>query len=130
MTPITLNGWSFSVNEDSTMCVALVGNLSDGYGAVGPFEDFEDACLWTEGQESWIMTMQCPTKEYDDPKDADKTLSYIRGGCRVCQSCGSTDLASGEIDEQLSKIYRPMTCSTCGNEWTEVFTVTGVTNND
>lgn len=55
----------FQMVQPQAMTVALVGNLSDGYQAVGPFVDFEEAARWAEGQESWILTMQSPYEESD-----------------------------------------------------------------
>lgn len=42
------------------MYVAMVGNLSGGYRAVGPFEDFEDAAQAMDFVECWIMTLESP----------------------------------------------------------------------
>ena len=44
--------------------IVLIGNISDGYDAVGPFDDIEEAFSYSEFQESWIMTLY-EAKEYD-----------------------------------------------------------------
>ena len=43
----------------------MVGNLSEGYTAVGPFENFEMACLYFDNEpDSWIMTLELPSEEF------------------------------------------------------------------
>lgn len=51
------------------MHIALVGNLSGGYRAFGPFSDFDAAAVWADGpdhgvgKESWIMELEDPEEE-------------------------------------------------------------------
>jgi hypothetical protein len=40
------------------MFVFIAGNLSDGYGAFGPYESFDEACELNNWREGWIMEMQ------------------------------------------------------------------------
>ncbi len=47
-------------------CVVLVGNLSDGFHVVGPFEDFDDATEWARDPDTWIMTLESPEKKEED----------------------------------------------------------------
>lgn len=42
------------------MFVFMLGNISEGYKAVGPFEDFDTACEWGEGYHGWIMELNHP----------------------------------------------------------------------
>lgn len=65
----------FHMVQPQGMTVALVGNISDGFGAVGPFADFDEACRWADGQESWIMTMQSPYEEFDDCTQLKKAVA-------------------------------------------------------
>lgn len=58
----------FHMVHPQAMTVALVGNISEGYDAVGPFTDFDEAARWAEGRESWIMNMQSPYEEFDSAK--------------------------------------------------------------
>jgi len=50
--------------------IVLIGNISDGYTAVGPFENFDDGADWADQDEeavikgSWIISLQ-PPKERD-----------------------------------------------------------------
>lgn len=44
------------------MVVALIGNLSEGFKAVGPFKDFDEATVFCTGRESWIMTVEDPVE--------------------------------------------------------------------
>lgn len=59
---------SYDMVQPQAMAVAMVGNMSDGYGVVGPFTDWDEAARWAEGQESWILTMQSPYEEFDSAK--------------------------------------------------------------
>lgn len=47
-------------------CVAVIGNLSDGFNVVGPFDSFDDAEEWCDkfatGQPSWVMPLKSPAK--------------------------------------------------------------------
>lgn len=62
----------FHMVQPQAMAVALIGNLSDGYGAVGPFVDFQEAELWADGQEEvWLFTLQNPYEEFDSAKRDD-----------------------------------------------------------
>lgn len=40
--------------------IVLVGNLSEGFKAVGPFPDHDAAAAWATGAESWVMTLEAP----------------------------------------------------------------------
>ncbi len=44
--------------------VAIIGNFSDGFKTVGPFDDFDQAAEWAEGQDSWITNIHTPSS-YD-----------------------------------------------------------------
>lgn len=49
---------------DGHKYVAVVGNLSDGFAAYGPFDTFDDAAGWADGMlDAWIMTVEPPTKQ-------------------------------------------------------------------
>lgn len=56
----------------SEPCVALVGNVCDGWTFVGPFEDFDYACDWVEKHgisgsfESWIATLKDASRFEDE----------------------------------------------------------------
>lgn len=54
--------------------VALIGNLTEGFRAVGPFEDFDEAAEVTDGVDSWIMTLVLPG-EFRAPE---ALLAYAR----------------------------------------------------
>ncbi len=38
--------------------VALLGNISEGFRAVGPFNSFDEAAKATDMQESWILSLE------------------------------------------------------------------------
>jgi hypothetical protein len=46
----------------SKPCVLVVGNPSDGYRYIGPFEDFDAAAQFSEGADSdnWVATLEAP----------------------------------------------------------------------
>ncbi len=44
-----------------TKAAAVIGNLSDGFQIIGPFDDFDEAAEWAEGKgESWITNIATP----------------------------------------------------------------------
>ena len=55
-------------------CVAMVGNISDGYTSFGPFVDFEAASEFAENEESWITTLVKPRAENLNMHDDVTTL--------------------------------------------------------
>jgi hypothetical protein len=65
----------------------------------------------------------------DPAKVNDPATHYLQSGGHNCPHCGSTEIHFGELDEQMSATYRPVRCSDCNREWTETFTMTGVTLN-
>lgn len=67
----------FHMVQPQAMAVALVGSLSEGYGAVGPFTNSLEAARWAEDQEAWIMTMQSPYEEFDSAKTPLTTIPVI-----------------------------------------------------
>lgn len=44
----------------SNQVIVLVGNMSEGYRAVGPYEDMEEAFEAHFGEEVWLMTLHSP----------------------------------------------------------------------
>jgi len=45
-----------------------MGDLSSGFGLVGPFDDFDEAAEWADEfphEKSWMMTLQEPDKYVD-----------------------------------------------------------------
>lgn len=49
-----------------TQCVIVVGNLSEGFKFVGPFQSFDEAAEYAErflDCETWIATLDYPAME-------------------------------------------------------------------
>lgn len=46
--------------NESNQVVVLVGNISEGYRAVGPYEDMSEAFEAHFGEEIWAMTLEAP----------------------------------------------------------------------
>lgn len=46
--------------------IFLVGNVSEGFTAFGPYEDVDDAFVAHEGDEGWLMTLNERTNNGDD----------------------------------------------------------------
>ena len=59
------------------MYIVLVGNITEGYKAVGPFESFDDADEYTlasgYGKDTWIMELY--SKE--NPNEAKETQGSV-----------------------------------------------------
>lgn len=70
-------------------CVVLVGNLSEGFRAHGPYESFDEACVVHENQESWVMTLE-PSLEPEDecPNCKNGTLEQGEGELVCRGECG------------------------------------------
>jgi|LakMenEpi03Aug12_release.lakeMendotaPanAssembly.Ray.scaffolds.fasta_scaffold3752880_1 hypothetical protein len=47
----------------SEKCILVVGNLSEGFRFVGPFDDFDAAALYAEGvdAETWVASLEEPS---------------------------------------------------------------------
>ena len=54
------------------MVVFLTGNLSDGFTAYGPYEEWEDAFADNEGVDGWGMEMVPPSEKNE--------VSEVEGG--------------------------------------------------
>ena len=56
-----------SSGQLQTLCVAMIGNLTEGYTPVGPFPDFDSADFWCREREldSYVVTMKLPD-EWDN----------------------------------------------------------------
>jgi hypothetical protein len=48
--------------SDQKQYVVLVGNLSDGFKALGPFNSFEEACEACPGPDVWVMRLTKPAE--------------------------------------------------------------------
>jgi hypothetical protein len=46
--------------------IVMVGNMSDGWIPVGPFDTWEDACWWADNNiaetNTWVMSVYSPEK--------------------------------------------------------------------
>ena len=60
------------------MHVALVGNLTEGFTAYGPFKDFDEAAQWAEGRESWVMELKDPLEEKQREKAIEELEQYAK----------------------------------------------------
>ena len=49
--------------------VAIIGNLSDGFKVVGPFENFDAAAEFAEGHQSWITQILTPEEFLEEESD-------------------------------------------------------------
>ena len=51
-----------------SQCILVIGNLSDGFRFVGPFDDFDDATLYVTDErideDNWVATLE-PTGQED-----------------------------------------------------------------
>jgi len=47
----------------SEKCVLVVGNLTEGYRFIGPFDDFDAAAQFSEGvdAETWVASLEEPS---------------------------------------------------------------------
>lgn len=69
--------------------VVLVGNLSDGFTAYGPYDSFDEACAAHENEESWVMTLE-------PPKPAKVGTRYGLEAEDECPNCFNGTLEQGE----------------------------------
>jgi hypothetical protein len=42
------------------MYIVLIGNITEGYAAVGPFADIEEADAYAMGPDCWLMDLESP----------------------------------------------------------------------
>lgn len=70
------------------MHVALVGNLSDGYTAYGPYSSFDVAASNTEGLQhpSWIMSLVRPILDHDQMNAAARERRILQQALRYLQA--------------------------------------------
>jgi len=53
--------------------------------------------------------------------------TYLDKGGMVCPFCGSDQLDAGPMDDQEQVIYQNVVCRVCQREWTDSYTLTGMT---
>jgi hypothetical protein len=51
---------------------------------------------------------------------------YVSLGGTSCPFCKSKELLAGDRDSQESCIFQPVQCESCGEEWIDIFTLTGI----
>jgi hypothetical protein len=70
-----------------------------------------------------------PVKEETDFPNA---AEYIRTGGTKCPFCGADgdQLDSGSFETDCNYSSREVTCDACDEEWTELYTMTGVTQDN
>jgi transcription elongation factor Elf1 len=52
---------------------------------------------------------------------------YLATGGAKCPFCGSDDIESSAGDTDANYTTREVACGACGEEWTDVYTLTDVT---
>jgi hypothetical protein len=52
---------------------------------------------------------------------------YINQRGMHCPWCKSLDIQTGELNQGATEIYQNVSCDKCGKEWTDCYTLTGVT---
>jgi hypothetical protein len=57
---ISNDGGEESVTAEPYTHVSMVGNLSEGFRAIGPFKSFDEACGHNGSEPDWIMTLEKP----------------------------------------------------------------------
>lgn len=56
-----------------------------------------------------------------------KIKEYVKSGGVSCPYCDSKDIRAGETDTQDDAIFRNVVCENCGKQWTDEYTLTGMT---
>ena len=52
---------------------------------------------------------------------------YLATGGVICPLCESEDLHMGETDATQGMVFIPVRCEACGGNWTDEYSLTGVT---
>ena len=60
--------------------------------------------------------------EYPDAK----TEKYVEGRGQFCPKCASGELDGYRYDFEEGVVTSPVTCLSCGHEWTDVFTLSSI----
>lgn len=56
--------------------------------------------------------------------------SYLQSPYPHCPYCGSDDIVGGFIDVAYNQAFQVVSCSNCGEEWSDIYTLTGVEARD
>lgn len=51
---------------------------------------------------------------------------YLKNNGVKCPYCGSKDVEGGSIDVDSGRVSQDISCTTCGAEWMDHYTLTGV----
>ena len=55
---------------------------------------------------------------------------YVKGGGAECPVCGSADLCADSVYWDKTGGYQQVNCPDCDLEWTDEYTLTGITQED
>lgn len=76
--------------------MVLVGNLSEGFVAYGPYDSFDEACEAHDGEESWVMTLEpCKRRSSGMPIRPIRRWAHLEAEDE-CPNCKNGTLEQGE----------------------------------
>jgi predicted Zn-ribbon and HTH transcriptional regulator len=55
---------------------------------------------------------------------------YLSLNGTICPFCKSENIGGGDFDTGNTMVFLPIRCDNCGKEWTDEYTLTGVTETE
>lgn len=106
-----------------------MGNPSDGFYYVGPFEN-EELALEYMGEERstdnmWIIELNKPAPRQKEEKNNDY-LSSLGLVCPVCKSDNIT--IAGPMEQDVGIAWQNIECKACKHSWIDEYTLVGFSN--
>ena len=106
-----------------------MGNPSDGFYYVGPFEDRDLALEYMGGERStdnmWIIELNKPAPSQKEEKNND----YVDSFGFKCPVCESTDITpDGPMEQDAGIAWQTIECKACKHSWTDEYKLVGFSN--
>jgi len=88
--------------------IVLEGNISEGFKAYGPYEDFDAAVSDTDyGSETWVMELHAPEDRTQDPDLDENWKARLQSGDEVTWNDPDEGKCSGVYKIVDVKIFGP-----------------------
>jgi hypothetical protein len=108
---------------------------ADGHGVPVLIETYNGSprvVVWsdiTREDPTHVIPLTSASEDLRDDVTGDEELrdKYLKTKGVRCPYCDSSDIEGGSKDTQDDAVFQSITCGSCNREWTDEYTLTGVT---
>jgi hypothetical protein len=107
--------------------IFLKGNISEGFKALGPYEDHDEAAECNDSEDGWIMGLEKslqPASAKTSEQIAQENYREADGSlCPNCKECGT--ISTGSLEGNDSVAWQQCRCTDCGATWADKYVLAG-----